>query len=89
MAASLQAAATLMQPAKIGGRASSVMLPSSARPSSHVARVTCSLQSDIREVANKCADAAKMTGFALATSALLVSVSLLCSSLFPSTDVHV
>jgi photosystem II oxygen-evolving enhancer protein 1 len=65
------------------------MLPSSARPSSHVARVTCSLQSDIREVANKCADAAKMAGFALATSALLVSVSLLCTSLFPSTDVHV
>ncbi|VAH30408.1 unnamed protein product [Triticum turgidum subsp. durum] len=75
MAASLQAAATLM-PAKIGGRASS------ARPSSHVARafgvdagarITCSLQSDIREVASKCADAAKMAGFALATSALLVS----------------
>lgn len=79
MAASLQAAATLMQPAKIGGRASAV------RPSSHVARafgvntgaarITCSLQSDIREVANKCADAAKLAGFALATSALLVSVS--------------
>nr|P27665.1 RecName: Full=Oxygen-evolving enhancer protein 1, chloroplastic; Short=OEE1; AltName: Full=33 kDa subunit of oxygen evolving system of photosystem II; AltName: Full=33 kDa thylakoid membrane protein; AltName: Full=OEC 33 kDa subunit; Flags: Precursor [Triticum aestivum]pir/S16260/ photosystem II oxygen-evolving complex protein 1 - common wheat x Sanduri wheat [Triticum aestivum x Triticum timopheevi]CAA40670.1 33kDa oxygen evolving protein of photosystem II [Triticum aestivum] len=75
MAASLQAAATVM-PAKIGGRASS------ARPSSHVARafgvdagarITCSLQSDIREVASKCADAAKMAGFALATSALLVS----------------
>ncbi|EEC70714.1 hypothetical protein OsI_02088 [Oryza sativa Indica Group] len=82
MAASLQAAATLMQPAKLGGRASSAALPS--RPSSHVARafgvdtgaagrITCSLQSDIREVANKCADAAKLTGFALATSALLVS----------------
>lgn len=79
MAASLQAAATLM-PAKMGVRASS----SSARPSSHVARafgvdagarITCSLQSDIREVASKCADAAKMAGFALATSALLVSVS--------------
>ena len=82
MAASLQAAATLMQPAKLGGRASSAALPS--RPSSHVARafgvdtgaagrITCSLQSDIREVANKCADAAKLAGFALATSALLVS----------------
>uniref|UniRef100_A0A0E0JJ99 33 kDa subunit of oxygen evolving system of photosystem II n=1 Tax=Oryza punctata TaxID=4537 RepID=A0A0E0JJ99_ORYPU len=81
MAASLQAAATLMQPAKLG-RASSAALPS--RPSSHVARafgvdtgaagrITCSLQSDIREVANKCADAAKLAGFALATSALLVS----------------
>ena len=82
MAASLQAAATLMQPAKLGGRASSAALPS--RPSSHVARafgvdtgaagrITCSLQSDIREGANKCADAAKLAGFALATSALLVS----------------
>lgn len=71
-----------MQPAKLGGRASSAALPS--RPSSHVARafgvdtgaagrITCSLQSDIREVANKCADAAKLAGFALATSALLVS----------------
>ncbi|CAL4956566.1 unnamed protein product [Urochloa decumbens] len=77
MAASLQAAATLMQPAKIGGRAS-VSLPS--RSSSHVARafgvdarITCSLQSDVREVASKCIDAAKLTGFALATSALLVS----------------
>ncbi|KAG2592822.1 hypothetical protein PVAP13_5NG581000 [Panicum virgatum] len=80
MAASLQAAATLMQPAKIGGRASA-SLPS--RQPSHVARafgvdtgaarITCSLQSDIREVASKCVDAAKLAGFALATSALLVS----------------
>ncbi|KXG20703.1 hypothetical protein SORBI_3010G241000 [Sorghum bicolor] len=81
MAASLQAAATLMQPAKIGGRAHSASLPS--RPSSHLARafgvdagaarITCSLQSDIRDVASKCVDAAKLAGFALATSALLVS----------------
>ncbi|GJN12960.1 hypothetical protein PR202_ga31289 [Eleusine coracana subsp. coracana] len=80
MAASLQAAVTLMQPAKIGGRGSA-LLPS--RPSSHVARafgfdsgaarITCSLQSDLKEVASKCADAAKLAGFALATSALLVS----------------
>jgi len=83
MAASLQAAATLMQPAKIGGRAPSASLPS--RPSSHLARafgvdagaarITCSLQSDFRDVASKCVDAAKLAGFALATSALLVSVS--------------
>ncbi|KAG2592820.1 hypothetical protein PVAP13_5NG581000 [Panicum virgatum] len=69
MAASLQAAATLMQPAKIGGRASA-SLPS--RQPSHVARafgvdtgaarITCSLQSDIREVASKCVDAAKLPG---------------------------
>ena len=87
MAASLQAAATLMQPAKIGGRASA-SLPS--RQPSHVARafgvdtgaarITCSLQSDIREVASKCVDAAKLAGFALATSALLVSVSKLPAS---------
>ncbi|KAG2601805.1 hypothetical protein PVAP13_5KG619000 [Panicum virgatum] len=80
MAASLQAAATLMQPAKIGGRASASLL---SRQPSHVARafgvdtgaarITCSLQSDIREVASKCVDAAKLAGFALATSALLVS----------------
>ncbi|KAK8452781.1 hypothetical protein SEVIR_5G172700v4 [Setaria viridis] len=60
MAASLQAAATLMQPAKIGGRASA-SLPS--RQASHVARafgvdagagrISCSLQSDVREVAGK------------------------------------
>jgi photosystem II oxygen-evolving enhancer protein 1 len=69
-------AATLMQlqPAKIGGR-SSACLPS--RSPSHVARafngaarITCSVQ----EVASRCVDAAKLAGFALATSALLVSV---------------
>lgn len=79
MAASLQAAATLMQPAKIGGRAS-VSLPSrhvtrAFGVDTGAARITCSLQSDIREVASKCVDAAKLAGFALATSALLVSVS--------------
>ena len=79
-----------MQPAKIGGRASA-SLPS--RQPSHVARafgvdtgaarITCSLQSDIREVASKCVDAAKLAGFALATSALLVSVSKLPACLIP------
>nr|ACN35184.1 unknown [Zea mays] len=78
MAASLQvqAAATLMQPAKIGGRAPSASLPSS-RPSSQLARafgvdagaarITCSLQSDVRDVASKCVDAAKLAGFAAST----------------------
>ncbi|KAE8674002.1 Oxygen-evolving enhancer protein 1 [Hibiscus syriacus] len=47
MAASLQAAATLMQPAKVG---------------------VCSA-----ELARKCVDATKIAGFALATSALVVS----------------
>lgn len=86
MAASLQAAATLMQPAKMGRSASSssaVLLPSSARPSSHAARtISCSLTSDLREVATKCADAAKLAGFALATSALLVSVNLTAHGCF-------
>jgi photosystem II oxygen-evolving enhancer protein 1 len=82
MAASLQATATLLQPAKIGGR-TSASLPS--RQASHVTRafgvdagagrITCSLHSGVRDVASKCIDAAKLAGFALATSALLVSVS--------------
>jgi photosystem II oxygen-evolving enhancer protein 1 len=36
-------------------------------------RVTCSLQADIKELTNKFADATKIAGFALATSALVVS----------------
>jgi len=38
------------------------------------ARLACSLRSDVRDVAQKCADAAKVAGFALATSALLAAV---------------
>lgn len=37
------------------------------------ARITCSLRSDLKELAHKCADAAKLSGFALATSALIAS----------------
>ncbi|NMG42114.1 hypothetical protein GRZ55_23125, partial [Chelativorans sp. ZYF759] len=37
------------------------------------ARHTCSLQSDLRDLAHKCADATKLAGFALATSALVVA----------------
>ncbi|XP_059623752.1 oxygen-evolving enhancer protein 1, chloroplastic [Cornus florida] len=77
MANSLQAAATLMQPAMVGR--SSLQLRSSQSVSKAFgldtagARLTCSLQSDLKDLSQKCADAAKVAGFALATSALLVS----------------
>eukprot|EP00262_Sarcandra_glabra_P005247 TRINITY_DN1663_c0_g1_i1.p1 TRINITY_DN1663_c0_g1~~TRINITY_DN1663_c0_g1_i1.p1 ORF type:complete len:330 (-),score=25.40 TRINITY_DN1663_c0_g1_i1:323-1312(-) len=77
MAASLQAAATLMQPTKIGR--SSVQLRSTPHVSKAFgfdpagARLTCSLQADLKEFAQKCSDATKIAGFALATSALLVA----------------
>ncbi|KAG6421019.1 hypothetical protein SASPL_117568 [Salvia splendens] len=70
---SLQAAATLMQPGKVG-RSSLQLRPAQGvskafgiEPSA--ARLTCSLQ----DFAHKCTDAAKIAGFALASSALLVS----------------
>ncbi|KAJ9669923.1 hypothetical protein PVL29_026471 [Vitis rotundifolia] len=80
MAASLQAAATLMQPTKVGVPArTSLQLRSSQsvckafglEPAG--ARFTCSLQADLKDLAHKCVDATKIAGFALATSALLVS----------------
>ncbi|RQW18295.1 Photosystem II manganese-stabilizing polypeptide [Rhodobacteraceae bacterium CH30] len=37
------------------------------------ARISCSLQADLKDFAQKCTDAAKIAGFALATSALVVS----------------
>ncbi|KAK6116200.1 hypothetical protein DH2020_050056 [Rehmannia glutinosa] len=80
MASSLQAAATLMQPTKIGVSArSSLQLRSvqSVGKSFGVepagARLTCSLHADLKDLAQKCTDAAKIAGFALATSALVVS----------------
>ncbi|KAG6424057.1 hypothetical protein SASPL_114469 [Salvia splendens] len=70
---SLQAAATLMQPGKVG-RSSLQLRPAQGvskafgiEPSA--ARLTCSLQ----DFAHKCTDAAKIASFALASSALLVS----------------
>ncbi|KAG1368079.1 oxygen-evolving enhancer protein 1, chloroplastic [Cocos nucifera] len=82
MAASLQAAATLMQPAKVGATGRT-LAGQQLRTSSHLskafgfepagARHTCSLQSDLRDLAHKCADATKLAGFALATSALVVA----------------
>ncbi|KAG9135852.1 hypothetical protein Leryth_002569 [Lithospermum erythrorhizon] len=80
MASSLQAAVTLMQPNKVGiSSRNNVQLRSvqsinkafGVEPAS--ARVTCSLQADIKDLAQKCTDVAKAAGFALATSALLVS----------------
>ncbi|KAH9711617.1 oxygen-evolving enhancer protein 1-2 [Citrus sinensis] len=82
MAASLQAAATLMQPTKVGvvpARSSSLQLRSSQSVSkafgvdSAGARISCSLNNDLKDLAQKCVDATKIAGFALATSALVVS----------------
>ncbi|PIA55574.1 hypothetical protein AQUCO_00700108v1 [Aquilegia coerulea] len=78
MAASLQAAATLMQPTKVGVSARSQLRSSQCvnkafgiEPSN--AKLTCSLQTGLKEFSQKCADATKLAGFALATSVLLVS----------------
>ncbi|GAA0184738.1 hypothetical protein LIER_32026 [Lithospermum erythrorhizon] len=80
MASSLHAAATFMQPNKVGiASRNSVQLRSvqSINKAFGVeqasARVTCSLQADFKDLAQKCTDVAKTAGFALATSALLVS----------------
>ncbi|KAK4712274.1 hypothetical protein R3W88_006787 [Solanum pinnatisectum] len=81
MAASLQAAATLMQPTKVGGVSArnNLQLRSSQSVSKafglepSACRLSCSLQADLKDFANKCTDAAKIAGFALATSALVVS----------------
>lgn len=82
MAASLQAAATLMQPTKMGSGPArgGLQLRSSQSVSKAFgvdtagARVSCSLQTDFKDLAQKCVDATKIAGFALATSALVVSV---------------
>ncbi|GAV68260.1 MSP domain-containing protein [Cephalotus follicularis] len=80
MAASLQAAATFMQPTKVGVPArTSLQLRSTHSVSKAFgveqtgARLTCSLQTDFKDLAQKCVDATKIAGFALATSALVVS----------------
>lgn len=98
MAASLQAAATLMQPTKMGmpTRSATPQLKSAHSISKAFglelsgAKVSCSLQVDLKDLANKCVDATKIAGFALATSALLVSVccfhSLLSLPLFEFYD---
>ncbi|KAJ6928348.1 hypothetical protein NC652_012440 [Populus alba x Populus x berolinensis] len=80
MAASLQAAATLMQPTKVGAPSrTSLQLRSSQSVSKAFgfepasARISCSLHSDLKDLAQKCVDASKIAGFALATSALVAS----------------
>lgn len=84
MAASLQAAATFMQPTKVGV-SNRLQLKSSQSVckafgvESSGARISCSLQADLKEFTQKCTDAAKIAGFALATSALIVSVRFLRS----------
>ncbi len=78
MAASLQAAATLMQPTRVGVAPFRQLRPSQSVSrafgvDSAGARLTCSLQTDLKDLAHKCFDATKIAGFALATSALVVS----------------
>ena len=89
MASSLQAAATFMQPTKVplnSRNLKSTQCISKAfglEPSAP--KLTCSLHSDLKDLAQKCLDATKLAGFALATSALLVSV---CFSCFPFLPYH-
>lgn len=88
MAVSLQAAATLMQPTKIGinNRSTTLHLKSTQSISKafglehNGAKLTCSLQ----DIAHRFADSAKIAGFALATSALVVSVCFTLSLFYSS-----
>jgi len=88
MAASLQAAATFMQPTKIGinNRSNTLHLKSTQSISKafglehNGAKITCSLQ----DIAHRFADSAKIAGFALATSALVVSVCFTLSLFYSS-----
>jgi len=89
MAASLQAAATFMQPTKLG-RTNTLQLKSPHSISKAFglepagAKLSCSLQTDLKDLAQKCVDATKIAGFALATSALVVSVCTLLFYHFPN-----
>lgn len=104
MAASLQAAATLMQPTKVGVAAPArggVLLRSSQSvskafgvDSTSGGRISCSLQNEIKDMSQKFVDATKIAGFALATSALVVSVCFTFSLSYPFcftgvTDFHI
>lgn len=76
MAASMQAAATLMQPSKVGRsnlHLRSQTLTKSFGLESSNGKFSCSLQSNLKDLALKCVDATKLAGLALATSALVVS----------------
>ncbi|XP_043688014.1 oxygen-evolving enhancer protein 1, chloroplastic-like [Telopea speciosissima] len=75
IAASLQAAATLMQRTQVRASArvrSSQSVSKTFGYELAVARLTCSLQSDFKDLALKYVDATKIAGFALATSTLVV-----------------
>lgn len=82
MATSLQATATFLQPAKIATSSpsrnvhlrSNQTVGKSFGLEASPARLTCSIHSDFKDFFGKCSDAAKVAGFALATSALVVSV---------------
>lgn len=83
MAASLQAASTLM-PTKMGlptrsNLKSSHSISKAFGLESCASKLSCSLQADFKDLAQKCLDATKLAGFALASSALLVSVCCLLS----------
>ena len=88
MAASLQSATTFLQSAKIStapsrGSAhlrSTQTVGKSFGLETSSARLTCSFQSNFKDFAGKCSDAVKISGFALATSALVVSVTNFLSS---------
>ncbi|GAB4848911.1 hypothetical protein Ancab_003723 [Ancistrocladus abbreviatus] len=80
MAASLQAAVTFMQPTKVGAPSRNTLQLRSSQSLCKAfglepagGRVTCSLQSDLKDLSQKCVDATKLAGFALATSALVAS----------------
>uniref|UniRef100_A0A3Q7H7F3 Oxygen-evolving enhancer protein 1, chloroplastic n=2 Tax=Solanum lycopersicum TaxID=4081 RepID=A0A3Q7H7F3_SOLLC len=70
-----------MQPTKVGGVSARNNLPLRSAQSLSKAfglepsasKLSCSLQADLKDFAQKCTDAAKIAGFALATSALVVS----------------
>ncbi|XP_078436040.1 oxygen-evolving enhancer protein 1, chloroplastic-like [Wolffia australiana] len=71
--ASLQAAATLMQPAKLVQLRKPGAVGKAFGVECHGARFSCSLQTEVKDFAQRCAEAAKVAGFALATSALVAS----------------
>ncbi|CAO2837249.1 unnamed protein product [Amaranthus hypochondriacus] len=78
MAASLQASTTFLQPTKVGIRngltlrsTPNVCKAFGVEPAA--GRLSLSLQSDFKQLANKCVDATKLAGLALATSALIAS----------------
>ncbi|CAM8878231.1 hypothetical protein QQ045_020669 [Rhodiola kirilowii] len=77
MASSLHVAATVMQPTKAGLSARSLRSSQGVCKAfgvdCGVGRISCSLQTDLKDLAVKCVDATKLAGFALATSAILVS----------------